>query len=51
MKKLGDAVKHWAFSDAEWYQFWKPQSGVLCGLCFGTVTTTIAIVIFRSFVV
>lgn len=31
------AIVAWAYRDAEWWQFWMPQSGPLGGVIFGLV--------------
>lgn len=30
-------MDRWAFKDAKWWQFWRPQSGLVGGLIMGVV--------------
>lgn len=38
----------WATTDADWYQFWYPQSGLLGGVFFGLVITVAIMVILNA---
>lgn len=44
-----DKICDWAFKDADWYEFWLPQSGFSGGLIAAGIVITIFILIFSLF--
>lgn len=45
MKEIIDAIKAWAMQDAEVWQFWMPQSGLLGGVMVGMVILTVGVLL------
>ncbi len=47
--KIIDKFHEWIIGPAEWWEFWKPQSGVVGGLAAGLVFVILMVLVLINF--